>query len=124
MYWFQTTLYTWVLIPKPAQILEAVGGYSEDSREDGSNGAVPGSDVQDIDVVCVTLCKRELGGDLGDAQGPDRVPPSGGATYHGDDGETWGRRRVVVSRGRGGDGLCRDPPHMSMHKEAADDHIV
>ena len=29
-----------------------------------------------------------MGDDWGDAQGPDRVPPSGGATDHKDDGET------------------------------------
>ena len=51
-----------------------------------------------------------MGGDRGDAQGPDGIPPSSSATYHRDDGETWGLRRVGVSRGIGGDGLCGAPP--------------
>ena len=92
------------------------------SRKDGINGAGPGSNVQGVGAVGVTLWKRELGGDRVDSQGPDGVPPSGGATDHRDDRKTIGRRRVGVSSGRGGDGRSRDPPHQSIHKEAADYH--
>ena len=35
----------------------------------------------------------------------------------------WGRRRVGVSSGRGGDGIRGDPPHRSIRKEAAGNHI-
>ena len=73
-------------------------------------------------VTSDTLWNQEMGGDQGDVQGPDGVPPSGGAMDHGDDGETRGRRRVGVSSGRGGDGLCRDPPHHGIHQETTDDH--
>ena len=64
-----------------------------------------------------------MGGEWGDAQGPDGVTPPGGATDHRDDGEKWGRRRVGVYRGRVGDGLRGDPPHRSIYTEAAYDHI-
>ena len=64
-----------------------------------------------------------MGGDRGDAQGPDGIPPYSGKTDHGDDRETWGRRRVVLSSGRRGNGLRWDPPHQSIHKEARDNHI-
>ena len=109
-------------IPKPAQILEAVGDDSEGYRKDGSNSEGPGSNVLGGGVVCVTIWKRYLGGDRGNAQGTDGVPPLSGATDNGDDGETWGRRRVGVPRSRGGDGILWDPPHRSIHQEAADDH--
>ena len=109
-------------IPKPAQISEAVGGDSDGSREEGRTGTVPGSDVQCSGTVGVTLWKRDIGDDQGDAQGPDGVPPSGSATDHGDDGEMWGRLRVGVSSGRGGDGLRGTPPHQSIHKETTDYH--
>ena len=88
-------------IPKPAQRSEAVGGGSKCYREDGSNGAGPGSDVQGSGPVIVTLWKKESGGEQGYAQGPDGVPPSGGATDHGDDSKMWVRLRVGVSIGRG-----------------------
>ena len=35
----------------------------------------------------------------------------------------WGRLRVVVSSSRGGNGLHGAPPHRSIHKEAAENHI-
>ena len=109
-------------LPKPAEILEAVGDDSEGYRKDRRNGALLGINVQGDGAFGVTLWKRELGGDWGDAQGPDGIPPSGGATYHGDDREMWGRQRVGVSNGRGGDGISEDPPHRSIHKEAGDNH--
>ena len=31
---------------------------------------------------------------------------------------------MVVSSGRGGDGLCWDPPHWCIHKEAVHKHSV
>ena len=101
-----------------------MGDDSEGSRNDGSNGTVPGKTVQGVDAVSVTLWKKKLGGDRGYAQGPYGIPPSGGGTYHRDDGETWGRQILVISISRGGDGLCRDPPHQSIHKESADNHSV
>ena len=104
-------------ILKPAQRLEAVGHGSRGSREDGSN-------VKGSGEVCINIWNRELGGDQVDAQGPDGIPPSGGATNHGYGGETWGRRRVGLSSGRGGDGICRAPPHQSIHKESGDKHSV
>ena len=99
-----------------------MGDDSEGSREDRSNSAGPGSDVTGSGAVSVTLRKQELGGDRGDAQGSDSVPPLGGATDHGDDGKPWGWRRVGASSGRGGNGLCRAPTHWSIHKEVADNH--
>ena len=42
---------------------------------------------------------------------------------HGDDGKTWGRRRVVVSSGKVGDGLRGAPPRWSIHEETLDKHI-
>ena len=43
-----------------------------------------------------------MGGDRVDAQVPGGVPPPGGTMDHGDDGENWGRRRVVVTLSSGG----------------------
>ena len=82
-----------------------MGDDIEGYRKDRSKGAVPGSNIQGGGAFGVTIWKRELGGDWGYDQGPDGVPPSGGATDRGDDGETWGRRRVIVSSIRGVDGL-------------------
>ena len=103
-------------IPKLAQSLEAVRDDSEGSREYRSNGAGPVRDVQGSGAVRFTQWKQELGGDWGDAQGPDGISPLGGVTDHGYDGKTWGHRRVVVSRGKGGNGRRGDPPHRSIHK--------
>ena len=63
-----------------------------------------------------------MGGDQGYSQGPDDVSPLGDTTDHRDDGKTWGRRRVGVFSGRGGDGICRFPPHQSIHQEATYNH--
>ena len=60
-----------------------------------------------------------MGGDRGDAQGHDGIPPLDSATDNGDDGERWVRRIVGVSSGSGGDGICRDPPHRIIHKECS-----
>ena len=109
-------------IPKPAQSSEAMGDYSEVSREDRSNGAGPGRNVQGSGAVSVTIQKRELGGERGDTQGPDVIPPLGGLMDQKDVRKTWGQRRVRVSSGRGGDGICRAPPHRSIHKEVADNN--
>ena len=51
-----------------------------------------------------------------------KVPPSGGATDHGDDGETRGRRRMGVPISRGGNGRRRAPHHRGVHQEVAHEH--
>ena len=88
-----------------------MGVDSEGYRKDWSNSTVPGSNVQGVGSVGVTIWKRYMGGDRGDSQVLDDVLTLGGAMDHGDDGETWDRRRVGVSNGRGGDELRGDPPH-------------
>ena len=62
-------------LTKNAESTEAVVDDSEGSRKDGRNCAVPESNVQGGGAVIVTLWKRELGGDRGDAQGTDGIPP-------------------------------------------------
>ena len=91
------------------------GDDIEGSRKYKSNSVVPGINLQGVGAVSVTLWKRKLGGDRGDAQGPDGIPPSGDATYNGDDVEMWGRQILGISSSRGGNGLCGDPPHKSIH---------
>ena len=54
---------------------EAVGYDREGLRKDGSNGVVPGINLQGGGAFGVTLWKRELGGDRGCAQGPDGILP-------------------------------------------------
>ena len=100
-----------------------MGGDSEGSRKDGSNGAGPGSNAEVVGTIGVTLWKLELGGDRVDDQVPHSVPPSFGATDHGDYGKTWGWQRVGVPSIRGGDGLRGAQPHWSIHQEAVDEHI-
>ena len=78
-----------------------MGHDSKSTRKDGSNGAGPGRNVHSGGAVSANIWKIELGGDRGDAQGTDGVPPSGGATDHGDDGETKGRQRVKLPIDRG-----------------------
>ena len=72
---------------------------TNDSRKYGSNGTGPGRNVQVSGPVGATIWQQGLGGDRGDSQGPDRVPPPGGAMDHGDDRKTQGRRRVGVPIG-------------------------
>ena len=86
-------------IPKPAQNLEAVGHDSKGTGKNRRNGEVLGSNVQVGGSVGDIIWHRELGGDQRDAQDPDGVPSSSGATNHGDDGEARGRRRVGVPSG-------------------------
>ena len=50
--------------------MEAVRDNREGPREDVSNGAGHGINVYGSGVVSVTLWKRELDGDQGDAQVP------------------------------------------------------
>ena len=100
-----------------------MGDDSEGPRKDRSNITGSGRNVQGIGTVGVTLWKQELGGDWGNVQGPDKISLSSGTTDHGDNGKTWGRQRVGLSSGRGGDGLRGAPPHNSIHKEAAYNHI-
>ena len=99
-----------------------VGNSSEGDRKDVSNGAGPGSDVQGSGVVGAIIWQQDLGGDRRDAQSPDGVPPSGGATDHRDDKKIQVRRRVGLPIGRGGDGSFRAPPHQGVHQEVIDDH--
>ena len=67
-----------------------MGHDSKGTRKGGSNFAVPGRNSQGVGSVGAVIYQKELGGDRGYAQFPDEVPPTGGATDHGDDGETWG----------------------------------
>ena len=83
---------------------------------------VPGRKVKSCDAVCVSLWKRELGGNQGDSQVSYNVPPSGGTIDHREYGRTWGLRKVVLYSGRGIDRLHEAPPYRSIHQEAADDH--
>ena len=106
-------------LPKSAESLEAVGNGSKGAGNDGSNGAGPGSDVQGGGAVGVIVRQRELSGDRGDSQGPGVILPLGGATDHGDDVKTRGRRRVGVPLGSGGNGSRGAPPHGVVHQEAA-----
>ena len=62
-------------LPKPTESTEAVGDDIKGPRKDGRNCAVPGRNVQGGGAVGVTIWKQELGGDWGDAQGPDGIPP-------------------------------------------------
>ena len=87
-------------IPKPAQSSLAAVHDIKGSRKDGSNGAGPVRNVKGRGAVGAPLWKLDLGGDRVDTQVPEGIPLSSGATDHGDDGETWGRRRVGVSSGR------------------------
>ena len=64
-----------------------------------------------------------MGGDQGGAQGPGGVPPQGDLTYHGDDGETRGRRRVLVTLSSGGNRYRGATPHQGVHQEAIFNHI-
>ena len=76
-----------------------MGNGIEGAGKDGSNGAVPGSDVQGYDAVGDLVRQRELGGDGLDSQVPGGVPPPGGTMDHRYEGETRGRRRVGVPPG-------------------------
>ena len=63
-----------------------MGHDSEDAREDRINGAGPRRNLKGGGAVGSVIWQQELGGDWEYYQGPDSVPPSGGATDHGDDG--------------------------------------
>ena len=109
-------------LPKPTEILEAVGHGSEGDRKDRRNVEGPGRDVQGSDTIGDIIWQGELGGDKEYAQGTDGVPPLVSATHHGDDSKVQGRQRVGVPIGRGGDGRCGAPPHQGVHQEAAYNH--
>ena len=98
-------------LPKTAQILEAVGNGSKGDIKDRTNGAGPGSNVQGGGAVGTIICQIELGCDQGDAQGPDGFSPSVGMTDHGNYGETWCRRIVGLTIGRGDNGIREDTSH-------------
>ena len=99
-----------VAIPEPEESSEAMGNVSEGAGKDGSNGAGPGRNVSGGGTVGALVRKQDLGGDRGYAQGPEGVPPPGGATDHGDDRKMRGRRRVGVPLGSGCNGNRRYPP--------------
>ena len=99
-----------------------VGHYSEGTRNDGTNGAGLGRNVQGGGAVGAVVWQQDLGGYRGDNQGPDGIPPLGGMTDHGDDVKTGGRRRVEVPSVTGGDGRHRDAPHRGANQEAEYDH--
>ena len=68
-------------IPKPAQISEVLGHDSEVAIKDGGNGAGLGSNVKGSGSVGDNIWQQYLGGERGDSQVPDGVPPSGGASW-------------------------------------------
>ena len=102
--------------------MEVVGYDIDGPGTDGIKTAVPWSNLQDSSTVGVTLWKRELGGDQGDAQCPDGISPENGTTYHRDDSKMWGRRRIVVSSSRGGDRLSGDPLYRIIDTGTAENH--
>ena len=75
----------------------------------------PGRDLQGGDSVVAFVRQQDLSGEGGDAQGHRGFPPPGGTTDHRADSEMWGRWRVVVPPGSGGNGSCEDPPHRVVH---------
>ena len=99
-----------------------MGNGSKGARNDGSNDAGPGRDVQGGGAFGAIIKHRELVGDYGDAQGPGWVPPLGGAKDHKDDGKMRGKQRVGVLLVSGGDGSRGDPPHCVVHQEAEVEH--
>ena len=44
-------------------------------------------------------------------------------TDHGDDDETWNRRRLGITLRSGGNGSYGDLPHMGIHNETTGNHI-
>ena len=68
------------------------------------------------------IWKKELGGDWGDAQYPNGVPPLGVVMDHKDDDKNHCRRRVGVPICREGNGSRGTAPLQGVHQEAADDH--
>ena len=64
-----------------------------------------------------------MGGESRYAQGTGGVTTLGGTTDNGADSVSQGRRRVVVTLGRGGNGSRRAPPHKGIHKETAGNYI-
>ena len=92
-------------------------GIKGDGKE-GSNGVGLGVNVQGSDVLGDIVRQKDLGGDGGDAQDLGGVPPPGGATDQRDAIEMWGRRRVGVPIGSGGNGSRGDLPHLGVHQES------
>ena len=73
------------VIPKPVQSSEEVGHDSKGYIKYGRNSVGLVSYEHGGVAVGAIIWQRELGGDRGDAQCPGGVPPSGGATDHGDE---------------------------------------
>ena len=61
-------------------------------------------------------------GDGGDAEIPGGVTPPVDQAYHGDDGNTWVSRRLLISPGVGGTGSRGTKPHNIVHKEVTGGH--
>ena len=99
-----------------------MGRVSKGDRKDGRKGTVPGSDIKFGGTVCAIIWQRDLGGEQGDAQVPDRVPLSGGVIDHGGNGKIRGRRIVGVPISREGGGSRGVPFHWGLHQEAVDEH--
>ena len=53
---------------------------------------------------------------------PEGVSPLVIQMDHGDYGETFGRRGVVISSGGGGTGSCGITPHIGVHIDMVGDH--
>ena len=69
-------------LPIPAQSLEAVDCVSKGDRKDSRKGTGPEINVKGGGTVCAIIWQRDMGGEQGDAQVPDRVPLSGGVIDH------------------------------------------
>ena len=65
-----------------------MGNGSKGAGKDRRNYACPGIDVQGGGAVGDIVWQKDLGDDGGYTEGPGGVPPLGGATDHGDDGNT------------------------------------
>ena len=102
--------------------LEAVGNGSKGAGKNDRNSADLGIDLQGSDTVGALLGQQDLGGDRGDYQSPGGVPPLGGAMDHGDEGQTRGRQRVIVTLSSRVNGSRGDPPHWGVHQEVSGKH--
>ena len=92
-----------------------MGNVSAGAGKYRSNSAGPGSNVQGSGAVSDLVQQQELSDNWGDAQGLGGVSPTGGITDHRTDGKDWGRRRVVVPLGSGGNKRCGAPPTREVH---------
>ena len=63
-----------------------------------------------------------MSGDGGDAEFCGGVPPPGGQADHGDDGDMWGGRGVVISPSSDSTRIRGTTPHNGVNLEAAGEH--